>query len=129
MAPLYERALTTAVRSGTRIELMSELPPDLPRLHVLRTWLQMTLAQVDARITQLQAEQAAHARALPPPGPDYRIQRGLTADRLPVKVHVGDCGMAKKAPGTSEAAARQALVEGVEACAVCRPDTELGILD
>ncbi|WP_031129133.1 hypothetical protein [Streptomyces sp. NRRL WC-3719] len=44
---------------------MSELPPDLPRLEVLRTWLQLTLAQVDARITQLRAEQAARQRAVP----------------------------------------------------------------
>jgi hypothetical protein len=108
---------------------VSDLPPDLPRLHVLRTWLQMTLDRVDARIAQLQAEEAAHQRALPPPGPDFRIQRGLGTDRLPVKVHLGDCGMAKKAPGASVDDARRALIEGVEACAVCRPDTELGLLD
>ncbi|KAF0646291.1 DUF6233 domain-containing protein [Streptomyces fradiae] len=108
---------------------MSELPPDLPRLEVLRTWLQLTLAQVDARITQLRAEQAARQRAVPAPEPDYRIQRGLDAGRSPVKVHLGDCGLARKAPGVSEATARQALVEGVAACEVCRPDAELGILD
>ncbi len=114
---------------ATRIERMSELPPDLPRLEVLRTWLQLTLAQVDARITQLRAEQAARQRAVPAPEPDYRIQRGLDAGRSPVKVHLGDCGLARKAPGVSEATARQALVEGVAACEVCRPDAELGILD
>ncbi|MFF8387856.1 DUF6233 domain-containing protein [Streptomyces kanasensis] len=104
-------------------------PPDLDRLLVLRHWLALALAEADTRIAQLQAEQAAHRRAAPPPTPDYRIQRSLGAVRAPVKVHLGGCGMGRKAPGVSEDTARRALAEGVPACEVCRPDTELGVLD
>jgi hypothetical protein len=108
---------------------MSDLPPDLPRLEVLRTWLRLTLAEVDARITQLRAEQTAHQRAAPPPAPDYRIQRSPGAGRVATSVHLGTCGIARKAPGVPEDAARRALADGVTACDICRPDTELGILD
>ncbi|WP_228981401.1 DUF6233 domain-containing protein [Streptomyces sp. DH12] len=104
-------------------------PPDLDRLLVLRHWLALALTEADARIAQLRAEQAAHQRAAPPPAPDYRIQRSPGAGRAAVKVHLGDCGMGRKAPGVSEDAARRALAEGVPPCEVCRPDTELGILD
>ncbi|MFJ3164374.1 DUF6233 domain-containing protein [Streptomyces kanasensis] len=97
---------------------------------VLRTWLRLTLLQVDARIAALEAEAAAaRRRAAPPPSPDYRIQRSPGAGRTATSVHLGSCGMARKAPGASEDAARRALAEGVPACQVCRPDTELGILD
>ncbi|WP_228978587.1 DUF6233 domain-containing protein [Streptomyces sp. DH12] len=106
------------------------LTPDLDRLVVLRTWLRLVLRQVEERIAALEAEQAAaRRRAAPPPTPDYRIQRSPGAGRAPTSVHVGTCGMGRKAPGVTEDAARRALAEGVPACPVCRPDTELGVLD
>ncbi|MEU9983585.1 DUF6233 domain-containing protein [Streptomyces sp. NPDC050856] len=108
---------------------LPDLPPDLPRLETLATWLRYTLGRVEARIAEVRQAEAARARRVPPPGPDYRIQRGLSAERAPVRVHLGDCGMAQKAPGCTQDIARQALAQGVEACAVCRPDTQLGVLD
>lgn len=82
----------------------------------------------EARAT-LRRRAEIQARTAPPELPPYKLQRGLDAARVPVKVHLGDCGLAKKAAGCDEVTARRAIVEGVEACAVCRPDTELGMLD
>lgn len=129
MAPLYEQALTVAGRSGTRIELVSDQPS---RLDLLRFLERVQLQQLDQTRRWIEAEQRRQqiqARTAPPPPPPYRIQRGLTAERTPVKVHLGDCALAKKGVGCDEHDARRAIVEGVEACAVCRPDNELGMLD
>ncbi|MFB7764195.1 hypothetical protein [Streptomyces xiamenensis] len=42
---------------------MSDLPSDLPRLQVLRTWLAVQLRAVDAEIAAAEARQAAAAAA------------------------------------------------------------------
>ncbi|MGA4867225.1 DUF6233 domain-containing protein [Streptomyces lavendulocolor] len=82
--------------------------------------------QREAKARQRQIQQ----QTAPPAPPPYRIQRGLDAARVPVKVHVGTCVLAGKgAAGVSAEAARRAVAEQVEACSVCRPDTELGALD
>ncbi|WP_228982246.1 DUF6233 domain-containing protein [Streptomyces sp. DH12] len=107
----------------------SVFPPDLDRLLVVRHWLALALKEADARITQLRAEQAARQRTVPPPEPDYRIQRSPGADRAPTAVHIGSCGMGRKAPGVSADTARRALADGIPPCEVCRPESELGILD
>ncbi|GGP59369.1 DUF6233 domain-containing protein [Streptomyces melanogenes] len=77
------------------------------------------------------AEEAA--RRPPPPPPDWVIayvRRGADKPRLPEGVHIGGCTMA---PGEPEAITREqalaALAEGVPACAFCRPDSELGVLE
>ncbi|RST19634.1 hypothetical protein E2C00_00290 [Streptomyces sp. WAC05374] len=104
-------------------------PPDNERLADIETYLTVHLTYVrqvraaEARRCQIQQ------RTAPPPPPPYRLQRGLDAARAVVRVHLGDSAMAKKAPGVDDLTARRALVEGVEACAVCRPDTELGLID
>lgn len=69
------------------------------------------------------------ARRPPAPRPEWLIQRGIDTHRSPVAVHTGDCGMAGKLtlPVTREQALA-ALGQGVEACGICRPDTELGVL-
>jgi hypothetical protein len=129
MAPLYERALTITGQSGARIELVSDQPS---RLDLLRFLERVQLQQLDQTRRWIEAEhrrQQIQARTAPPPPPPYRIQRGLTAERAPVKVHLGDCAMGRKGVGCDEMTARRAIVEGVEACAVCRPDNELGMLD
>ncbi|WP_308112862.1 DUF6233 domain-containing protein [Streptomyces sp. DH12] len=58
-----------------------------------------------------------------------RSSSATGAGCTPTAVHLGTCGMGRKAPGATEDAARRALAEGVPACPVCRPDTELGVLD
>ncbi|MFF5445516.1 DUF6233 domain-containing protein [Streptomyces sp. NPDC012888] len=110
---------------------MSDLPPDLPRLRTLETWLQLNLDEVRRRIVVAEQEQAAAAavRELPSP-PDWLIEHGIGVGRRPVRVHAGGCWDAgKRSAGVPEDAARQALAEGVEACPHCRPDTLLGVLD
>ncbi|WP_044378706.1 DUF6233 domain-containing protein [Streptomyces noursei] len=107
---------------------MYDLPPDLPRLRTLETWLTMTLRRVQKAIAA--AEQEAVQRqpaALPPP--DWVLQLDVGRDARPVVVHVGACNLAgRRARPISREQASRALTEGLEACAICRPDTELGIL-
>lgn len=119
--------------SATRIEHMSALPPDLPRLQTLEIWLAESLREVRAAIARAEQQQATDAsrRALPAPPPFVlsflRAGGQPTAD----SVHLGDCRMASRhtRPLTREQAV-QALAGGrVRACEICRPDTELGILD
>ncbi|WP_176733047.1 DUF6233 domain-containing protein [Streptomyces agglomeratus] len=53
--------------------------------------------------------------------------------RTPLRVHAGECGMGGKQVRTKEIsreeAVRQLVYEQVKACDICRPDTELGILE
>ncbi|GGX40927.1 DUF6233 domain-containing protein [Streptomyces noursei] len=109
---------------------MSEsLPPDLPRLRTLETWLQLTLDQVRQAIAIAQQREAQQQRAAPPPPPDWVVQLSIGAEGQPIAVHAGGCRSAgKRTRPVSRDQAMRALVEGLEACVLCRPDTELGIL-
>lgn len=110
---------------------MYDLPPDLPRLRTLETWLLMTLERVRQQITvaeQVEALDAARkAPAAPPPA--WAVE--LNSARQPSAVHVGDCTMggAGGRPLTRDAALRAIAVEQVPACPFCRPDAALGVLD
>ncbi|MFG3510269.1 DUF6233 domain-containing protein [Streptomyces sp. NPDC047821] len=108
---------------------MSDQPSRLDLLRFLERVQLQQLDQTRRWIEDEQRRQQIQARTAPPPPPPFRIQRGLTAERAPVKIHLGDCALAKKGQGVDDLAARRALVEGVEACAVCRPDSELGMLE
>ncbi|MEV5645082.1 DUF6233 domain-containing protein [Streptomyces flaveolus] len=47
-----------------------------------------------------------------------------------MRVHAGGCWNAgKRSRGISRDEARRALVDGVQACGACRPDSDLGLLD
>lgn len=108
------------------------LPPDLPRLRVLETWLGMQLERVRTRITQLERQETERqrAQAARPPAPDWLLETGISANQHPVAVHVGGCHMAgKRSRSITRTEAAHALTSGVEACPHCRPDTELGIID
>ncbi|MEU6882464.1 DUF6233 domain-containing protein [Streptomyces sp. NPDC046712] len=112
---------------------MSELPPDLPRLRTLEHWLVLSLDRVRARIAEIETREAAmRPLRLLPEGPgwvlSYLRERGRpVAD----SIHIGDCRLAGKNTrplGRDEA--RQALTAGgIRACEICRPDSDLGILD
>ncbi|MBV7701040.1 DUF6233 domain-containing protein [Streptomyces sp. TRM70350] len=105
-------------------------PPDDERLADIETYLTVQLMYVRQARAAEARRRAIQQRTAPPPPPPYRIQRGLDATRTPVAVHLGTCVLAGKgAAGASEQAARRALADQVEACAVCRPDTELGMID
>ncbi|MFD5294798.1 DUF6233 domain-containing protein [Streptomyces mutabilis] len=111
---------------------MTDLPPDLPRLRTLETWLAYTLAEVReaiARAEQREREQQYAAEHRPPP-PDWLLEQGLNKDSPPVQVHVGGCWNAgKRSRGVARDDALRALAAGVRACSACRPDSELGYLE
>ncbi|MGA4867493.1 DUF6233 domain-containing protein [Streptomyces lavendulocolor] len=110
-------------------DLPSPYPPDEERLATLETWLEVQLAYVRDARAALARRAEIQVRTAPPAPPPFRLQRGLDAARTVVRVHLGDCALARKGPGVDDLTARRALVEGVEACGVCRPDNELGMLD
>ena len=110
---------------------MNELPPDLPRLRTLETWLSLQLDQVRAAITAAEQREQERQRGIErrPPAPDWLLEFSL-GGRHPVAVHVGGCHMAGPRPrGVPREAALRAITEGVPACTHCRPDSELGYLD
>jgi hypothetical protein len=111
---------------------VTDLPPDLPRLRTLETWLRLTLDQVRQAIAAAERREQERQRGIDarPPAPDWLIEQGLNRDAPPVYVHIGGCHMAgKRSKGAPRGAAMRALTEGVAACPHCRPDSELGFLD
>lgn len=111
---------------------MTALPPDLPRLRTLRTFLAVLLAELDEAIAQAEQRQREEQRGREhrPPPPDWLLEQGLNRDAPPVQVHVGGCWNAgKRSKGVTRDEALRALAAGVRACSACRPDTELGYLD
>ncbi|MFF1395065.1 DUF6233 domain-containing protein [Streptomyces sp. NPDC058287] len=110
---------------------MSELPPDLPRLRTLETWLVLSLDRVRRKIAEAERQEAEKQRGERdrPPAPDWLIEMGL-GGRAPVYVHLGGCHMAgKRSRGVTDDQARRALWEQVPACPHCNPDRVLGVLD
>ncbi|MGP3684131.1 DUF6233 domain-containing protein [Streptomyces sp. IBSNAI002] len=110
---------------------MSDLPPDLPRLRTLETWLQLSLDRIRQQITAEEQRLAAEAaRRDPLPTPGWLIEHGIGVGRAPVRVHAGGCWDTRsRCKPADRDTARRALAEGVEACTHCRPDTALGVLD
>lgn len=109
---------------------MSELPPDLPRLRVLETWLVLCLDRVRREIAdkerrELELRQAEERQPL---APDWLVKPGIGSGPLPIAVHVGSCHMTgKRRRGVSQEEARRALAGNVEACPHCSPDNALGM--
>jgi hypothetical protein len=111
---------------------VNELPPDLPRLRTLETWLNLQLHQVRQAITAAEKREQERQRGeqARPPAPDWMLEAGLNRDAPPVQVHAGGCWNAgKRSRGVPRDVALRALTEGVPACGHCRPDSELGYLD
>jgi len=94
---------------------MSELPPDLPRLQTLETYLRLQLVAVRAAIAQLQQQ---------PEG--YTLQVMRTRPDTPLSwLHRAGCPTGG-GPELSRSEALIALGEpGVQPCDGCRPDREL----
>ncbi|WP_086560305.1 DUF6233 domain-containing protein [Streptomyces africanus] len=110
---------------------MNDLPPDLPRLRTLETWLILTLDRVRRQIADAERreEELQRGIAARPPVPDWLIERGLSG-RGAVYVHVGGCWNAgKRSKGVTQEQALHALAEGVKPCPQCEPDNALGFLD
>jgi len=115
-----------------RIEHVTELPPDLPRLRILETWLALALDEVRQAIAAAEQREQERQRGIQarPPAPDWLLEAGLNRDSPPVCVHVGGCHMAgSRSRGVSRDTALRALTDGIPACTHCRPDTELGWLE
>ncbi|MFE6274298.1 DUF6233 domain-containing protein [Streptomyces goshikiensis] len=108
------------------------LPPALDQLLVIRRWLELTLDRVDERIGAVRAEEEARARRRPPPAPpQWWIEYGIGVSRRPDRVHTEAC----KITNRGKPATREAVLEVLRAvpsaisCPLCRPDSELGLLD
>jgi hypothetical protein len=111
---------------------VTDLPPDLPRLRTLETWLVLTLDEVRRAIAAAETREAERQRGIEarPPAPDWLIELGLNRDAPPVHLHVGDCwNSGKRTRGIRRGEALRALADGVKACGACRPDSELGLLE
>ncbi|GAA5038627.1 DUF6233 domain-containing protein [Streptomyces siamensis] len=109
-----------------------DLPPDLPRLRTLETWLILSLTRVQRRIADIERREVERdrGRQARPQVPDWLLEVGIGSERPPVAVHVGGCHMAgRRVRGIPRDQALRALTEGVDACSHCRPDSELGVLD
>jgi hypothetical protein len=111
---------------------VTDLPPDLPRLRTLETWLALTLDQVRQAIAAAEKREAERQHGIEhrPPPPDWLLEHSLNRDAPPVYVHAGSCHMAgKRSKSVDRSTALRALTEGIDACPHCRPDSELGYLD
>ncbi|MEU2739216.1 DUF6233 domain-containing protein [Streptomyces sp. NPDC007095] len=109
-----------------------DLPPDLPRLRTLETWLILSLTRVQRHIADIEQREAErrHGQQVLPPIPDWLLEVGIGSGKSPVAVHVGGCHMAGgRVRGIPRDQALRAITGGVDACSHCRPDSELGILD
>ncbi|MBA4865946.1 hypothetical protein H1V43_32300 [Streptomyces sp. PSKA54] len=110
---------------------MSDLPPDLPRLRTLETWLRLQLDTVRTAIRQAERREQERQRGEQqrPPAPDWVVQMSIGSQH-PMAVHVGGCHMAgKHQRGISREQALRARAEGVDGCGHCGVDAELGFLD
>ncbi|MFI6854455.1 DUF6233 domain-containing protein [Streptomyces sp. NPDC050416] len=111
---------------------MPDLPPDLPRLRTLETFLALLLDEVRRAIAAAETREAERQTGIErrPAPPDWLIELGLNRDSPAVQVHVGDCWNAgKRTRGIRRDEALRALADGVKACGACRPDSELGFLE
>ncbi|MEU5772757.1 DUF6233 domain-containing protein [Streptomyces venezuelae] len=107
-------------------------PSRLEKLRIVEGFLRHQLGQVEKWIAEEQQRQAEQRRGeqARPPVPDWILEVGIGADKLPVAVHVGGCHMSgKRTRGIPRDQAVRALTEGVGACSHCRPDTALGVLE
>ncbi|MFJ9979717.1 DUF6233 domain-containing protein [Streptomyces cyaneofuscatus] len=108
---------------------MSEEPSRLEMLHFARRIAVQNLAQIDKWIAaeeQREADRAAGASQRAAAEPQWTI--GLSTNGAPEEVHAPGCSMAGQRQQRTATVdqAREALVQGVQACEFCRPDTELG---
>ncbi|MFG2308718.1 DUF6233 domain-containing protein [Streptomyces sp. NPDC048566] len=112
--------------------MFDDLPPDQARLHTLRVWHAMWLHRIDAKLAALREREAEReqGRAGRPEKPDWVVELGIGKGRPPVEVHVGDCyAVGSRRRPVPREEARRLLSAGVRACAHCKPDTHLHILD
>lgn len=117
----------------------TDLPPDLARLRVLETWAAHYLTRIRARIAAVERQQAQQQPPVPEAAPPVRSAAGPGRARTPdwglaeagigvptTEIHRGDCwARGKTLVAVSAERARAELADGVQPCAVCRPDRVL----
>ncbi|WP_282790959.1 DUF6233 domain-containing protein [Streptomyces sp. CC224B] len=114
---------------------MHDHAAEYDRLAALRFLERVQLGDLERTRRWIAAEERREAErqrglAARPPAPEWLLETGIGADRLPVYVHVGDCHMTgKRCLGVTAEQARRALYEQVPACPHCQPDKELGVLE
>jgi hypothetical protein len=102
----------------------SELPPDLPRLRILRQYLALQLQRVDDAI---HAAETGTEPWLSGPAPGWCLQALPTGvGRAPrVTVHRTDCWAAEGDVVSRDEAVAALGRAGGQACTVCHPEREL----
>jgi hypothetical protein len=100
--------------------MTDQLPPDLDRLHAIRTYLQLQLAAVDAAIA---AAETGAPSWLATPATAWRLQHLPSAAGRPGRgvLHRDECWVAGGAPIGREEAIIALGEAGVEACEACQP--------
>lgn len=104
------------------------LPPDLDRLRVIETFLDLQLQAVRAEIARQEGAAAPVSHPAPPTRP-WLVKYDISTAQRPLQVHVEDCAVS--GPLTRRVAedeARRWVVE-VGVCQFCRPDALLGVLE
>jgi hypothetical protein len=110
---------------------VNDLPPDLPRLRTLETWLAVSLDRVRQQIAAAEQQEREKQRGEErrPPPPDWVLELGIGVGSPPSEVHAGHrYAIGRRRRPITREQALAALGEGVRACVHCRPDTELGVL-
>ncbi|MER8098121.1 DUF6233 domain-containing protein [Streptomyces goshikiensis] len=109
---------------------MSLLPPDLPRLRTLVTYLRGELSRTEQALAAAEEREAATRQQPAPDPPAWLVERGIGVGRLPVRVHAGNCwDTHSRCTPASAGQIRALLAQGIPACPHCRPDTTLGVLE
>ncbi|MFE3770916.1 DUF6233 domain-containing protein [Streptomyces sp. NPDC059122] len=103
------------------------LPPDLPRLHAIETYLQLELERVHRRIVEVEQWEATRRASARPAVPrEWTLQMDIGADPRPVAVHHGQCTVrSARMRRITRRDAIEALAVGVQPCVLCQPDREL----
>ncbi len=113
---------------------MSDLPPDLNRLQVLRTYLRLQLEAVDTRIREIErTPDAARGAASVRPARGQEAAKELRwwrfvhagAGSVGGTLHRGDCRHAAGGALLTLTQARLILEEGARPCEQCAPETRL----
>jgi hypothetical protein len=105
---------------------MYELPPDLERLRVIRVYLQMQLAAVDAKIQQ--AEKAVAQPPEPRTELAWRLQHvpNCDGDTGHGVVHRDGCRVKGGGRLDRKALDLALTMPDVTTCSICRPERGLG---
>ncbi|MBM9624386.1 DUF6233 domain-containing protein [Streptomyces zhihengii] len=103
------------------------LPPDLARLRVVETFLDLQLQAVRAESARQEGTADPVSPPTAPARPPWLVEYDISTARRPLQVHVEDCAVTgPRTRRVSQGEAQRWVVE-VGACQFCRPDALLGV--